>query len=458
MILAATGVLLLGLTFRPVVEGDGVGYYAYLHAVLVSHSLDFANEYSAAIAADTPVYLPLLSTRTATGHLADFFPVGPAILSAPAYLLALGLRPSGEPQYDPLFVEAFGLASLLYGLIGLAICYRLAASIVGGRRAALTGVLGATFATPMVFYMLYEPSYSHTFSVFCVSAFVYVWWTGPPKSSSGWFGLGLLGGLMAMTRFQDGLLIAIVLTDVRRLGWPALLLVPGALLGFAPQLAIDQVQFGAWLPPRPPGQDLDPFHGHYVEVLFSSYSGLFVWTPAAIFAAAGFFLLQDRRIKVACALAFVLETVIIGSAQDSGGAAFGARRFLDLIPFAVVGMAAVAARLGPRLDWPVVGALCAWNLTLVANFEYVAGPGRDPGYAGLLVGQGAALPYVPRLFAKGAVVHDLLLWPLARARFDPIGGVSLLVLEAACLAAAWAGSGWLRAAASARANAPRLSK
>ena len=46
-ILAAIALLLLALTFRPVVEGDGVGYYTYLHAAFVSHSLDFANEYAA---------------------------------------------------------------------------------------------------------------------------------------------------------------------------------------------------------------------------------------------------------------------------------------------------------------------------------------------------------------------------------------------------------------------------
>ena len=453
-ILAVIALLLLALTFRPVIEGDGVGYYAYLHAVLVSHSLDFANEYSAAIASHTPLYLPLVTARTSTGDLADFFPVGPAILSAPAYLVALALRTSGEPQYGSPFVEVFSLASLFYGLIALAICYRLAASIVVSRRAVLIGVLGATFATPLVYYMLTDPSYSHTFSVFCVSAFLYMWWKGPPQTHRGWFGLGLLGGLMAMTRFQDGLLVAIVLIDIRRLRWPALLLVPGVLLGFAPQLAVDQVQFGAWLPQRPAGQALDLLHNNYLGVLLSSHDGLFTWTPAALFAAAGFFFVKDRRMRLACALAFLLETVISGSAPDSGGAAFGARRFLDLIPFAVVGMAAVAARLGSRFDWPVVGALCAWNLTLIANFEYVVGPSGDPGYAGLLAGQAAALAYVPRLFAKGAVVRDLLLWSQAHVHFDPVGGLSLLALEAACLAAALVATRWPRTAASATAGAP----
>ena len=117
-------------------------------------------------------------------------------------------------------------------------------------------------------------------------------------------------------------------------------------------------------------------------------------------------------------------------------------------------MAALAARLGPRFAWPLVGALCAWNLILIANFEYVVGPRHETGYAALLLGQGAALSYVPRLFAKGAVVRDLLLWSQAHTRFDPIGGLTLFALEACCLAVALAAALWCRAPASAQAKAP----
>ncbi|GAC1646173.1 MAG: hypothetical protein PVS3B2_15870 [Candidatus Dormibacteraceae bacterium] len=444
-IVAGLAVLFFAFTFQPVVEGDGVGYYAYLHAVLVSHSLDFTTEYAAAIASHTPLYLPLVSTRTAAGHLANFFSVGPALLAAPAYLVALAMRSSGDPQYGSPFLESFTVASLLYCLIGLAISYRLASSVVINRRSALMGVLAAFFATPLYYYALTDPSYSHTFSVFCVSAFLYAWWKGPPETRKGWFGLGVLGGLMAMGRFQDGLLVALVLIDFRRLRWPALMLLPGLLVGFAPQLVVDQVQFGTWLPQRPAGQALDPFSGRYFEVLFSSRDGLLVWTPLAMVAAAGFIWVKDRRLKIAAVLAFVLEVAVTGAAPDSVGAAFGPRRFLDLIPFAVVGMAALADRLGPRLDWAVVAALGAWNLTLVANFEYVFGLSQDPGHAGLVRQQLPALQYLPRLFAKGAVIRDLLLWRQAHLRFDPLRGVALLALEAACVAAAWSAALWSRA-------------
>lgn len=435
-VFAGAGILFVAVSFRPIIEGDGVGYYSYLHAVLVSHSLDFANEYSSAFASGISVHRALLTAHTTSGQLANYFPIGSAVLSAPAYLVALALNPSGAPQYGSPFVEAFSAASLLYGLVALGICYRLVVSAVGSNRAALAGVAGGLLATPLYYYAFAEPSYSHTFSLFCVSAFLYAWWKGPPTSGWGWLGLGVLGGLMGMTRYQDGLLLAIVLLDFRRLKAQALLLVPGAIIGFAPQLFVDHVEFGGLLPARPVGQDLNPLQGHYLEVLFGSRNGLFIWVPAAALAAVGVGLLRDRRLQAACVVAFILELAVVGAAPDSAGASFGPRRFIELTPFVIVGLAAVVDRIHDRLALIVVGALCLWNLTLVANFEYPLASIGDPGYWQLTAGQLQAVPYLPRLFGKGIVLRELLLSSQAHVRFDIAGAIAMLGVEAACVAAA----------------------
>jgi hypothetical protein len=426
--------MVLALTFRPVIEGDGVGYYSFLHAIFVSHSLGFENEYAAARASGTPLYLPWVTNRE-NGHLTDFFPVGSAVLSSPAYLIALVFRPSGEPQYGAPFVQAFVLSSLLFGLLGLAFCYVISVSVVGDRRAALVGVAAAVFATPLVYYLLSDPSYAHTFSVFAVSAFLYLWWLGPPVSWRGWLALGVLGGIMAMTRFQDGALMLVLLVDVKKLRWPALALIPGVIIGFAPQLLVDQIQFGGWLPQRAPGQTLNPLNARYLEILFGSHEGLFIWTPAALLAGAGLFLIKERRLQLAALLALILEVLIIGSTPDPSGASVGPRRFLELTPFAVVGFAGLAARVRPWVGNAGLVAVTAWNALLLANFEYLMAPG-DPGYRALTVGQIAAVQYLPRLLAKGVVVRDLLLPNQTHGAFAPLAGVTWLALEAVCVAAA----------------------
>lgn len=441
----ALTLLFLAATFKPIVEHDGVNYYAYLHSIVVDHDLDFSDEYQAAEAAHIAVTDVLVSTRLPTGLLANFQPIGSAVLALPFYLVALAFHPKGEPQFGPPFVTAFVIASLFYGLMALALSVRLAAAVTGSAPAAMAAALVAAMVTPFVYYLVYEPSYSHTFSAFAAGAFVLVWWRHPrERSVIGWFMLGLLGGLPALIRFQDGLLAGIALIDVPRARWRALGFLPGVALAFSPQLVVDRVVFGTWLPYRPAAFALEPWPGHYLQVLFASHHGLLIWTPVLAIAAVGIALLPDRRLAVAALYAFCAELAINGAAPDWwGGFSFGMRRFLDLLPFMVVGLAQVVQHLRPRVA-ALAGALfTAWNFLLMANFTYVIRGDRDPGYRGLLAGQLEALRYLERLFVQGAVVRDVVFWRPLHLAFKPAEGLSLLAVMAACmLAALWAAWVW----------------
>src|SRR5204863_6328811 len=119
--------------------------------------------------------------------------------------------------------------------------------------------------------------------------------------------LGFLAGLMTLVRWQDGALAAIALLtpppgrERRRV----LLMLPGALLALAPQLAVDHAIFGTWWPQRPPDQQLQPLGGHQLQALLSSWHGLFAWHPLTLAAAAGFLLVRDRTLRAACVYALV---------------------------------------------------------------------------------------------------------------------------------------------------------
>jgi hypothetical protein len=436
------GLLLLAIAFRPVVEGDGVNYYSYLHSRVVDRDLDFSDEYQAAREAGVPGYATLVESRTPTGLLANFQPAGAALLAMPAYLVALAFQTGARSQYGTALVLAYTTASLFYGLLALALCYRLAREVVGSARGAALGTLVAAGATPYLFYLLWEPSYAHTFSAFAAAAFVLLWWRARDWRSPGaWLGLGVLAGVMAMTRYQDGLLAAIVLLDLRRARWRLIVFAAGALVGFAPQLLVNLALFGTWLPYRPPEFALQLWPGHYLEVLLSSRNGLFTWTPAAIAAVTGYWFVGDRRLRMAAAVALGLELLVEGSAPDWwGGHSFGMRRLLVLLPFAAVGLSALAARLCCRSRLVLAAAvlLVAWNVLLAANFQYVIRSDKDAGYLGLLDGQLGALPFVPRLGGQGGVVRWLVLWAPLRRPFEPAAGLVLLGLEALSLAAALA--------------------
>lgn len=429
-------VVLLALTFKPTIQNDGVGYFAYLHSVVVDHDLDFTNEYAAARAEGVSYYPPLLDRRTATGLLANYFPVGPALISSPAYLVTLAARPSGEPQFLPPFSVMISLVSLLLGLLALVLSYRLAAAVTKPE-AALAGVVGAGAAMSFIYYLLYEPSYSHTFSACAVAAFLYVWWRGRDnRTLVGWIALGLLGGAMGLIRYQDGPLLLIGLLDRPRRWWHLVAFFGAALVAFAPQLAVDGVLFGTWLPARPPGQDLQFFPGHYLEVLFSTHYGLFTWTPIAILAVAGLYFLPHRRLQLAFVYAFVVEVLIGGAAPDwFGGFSFGSRRFVSLMPFFAIGLAAMATRFRPRQIWAALTAFIAWNVVLITNLTFI-NPTGDPGWARLLTGQVKGLAYLPHLVSQGAAGRALLFWPVLHLHFDPIHGLAALLGEVGCVAIA----------------------
>lgn len=409
--------VLLALTFKPVVESDGAYYFAYLHAVVVDHTFNLATELPHVYSIDPRV------------------PIGSAVLSLPAYLVALLIGGASRPVFDSYYTTAFVIASLLYGLLALAISHRMAARVTGSAKAAAIGLAAGALTTPFVYYLLYEPSYSHTFSAFASASFLYTWWRSRDRSVAGWLWLGALGGLMAVVRFQDVALMAIALLDLPRARWRVLLMIPTATLVFTPQLLVDLAQWGTLLPQRSVGKELTPLPGHYIDVLLSSHNGLFVWHPALLGAAVGLATLRDKRLLSAAVIAFVLETAIDGAVPDwPGGFAFGGRRFLALTPFFVVGFAQLALRMRPMVAWAATAAFSVWNVVLMANLTYVVVGDRDPGYLPLLLGQVRALAYVPREFVQGGVVRDLLLWPVLGLPFRPAAGVVLFALEAVCAA------------------------
>src|SRR5438034_10742210 len=100
--LALAGLLfVLALTFKPVIENDGIGYFSYLHTLVVDHDLDFTNEYQAVRAEHVGYYPLLIQSRTSTGMLADYVLVGAAIVWLPVYLIHLVTHPCDQTLFGP---------------------------------------------------------------------------------------------------------------------------------------------------------------------------------------------------------------------------------------------------------------------------------------------------------------------------------------------------------------------
>lgn len=377
---------------------DSVEYFSYLHSILFDGDLDFTNEYRyfQQLNPQAGIEGVLDKRDPATGLPLNVAPVGTALFWSPAYLLAHGstllARALGAPvEADGLsrpYILAVCYASVLYAFAGLLLSYRLCRRFFPPFASALA-VAVVWLATPAFFYSHASPPWSHSVSLFAIALLVYVWYgTRERPTPARFFALGLLGGLAALVREQDVVFLLIpaveVLATWRRgvarpvptlLGRLALL-GTGALLAFAPQLAVYRILGGRFAPNPTVAGKFTWWSPYFFQVLGDPHYGLLVWCPVLIPALAGLFLLgrRDRLLGLALGLSFLAQVYLTGSYLTwMGPGSFGPRRFIAGTVIFTLGLAALLSFLQEK-GWPawalaaLGGLFVAWNLGLIANW------------------------------------------------------------------------------------------
>lgn len=372
---------------------DEIQYFAHLRSAVFDRDLAFANEYRWFVDRDPEAYRRfaggLLELRTPAGQVPNNAPIGTAILWSPFYLaavgaeLALGLG-SDPPGFSKLDLSVVCLASMIYGILGLFLA-EASARRFSSPSAAFVATLLVWFGSNLLFYLYVTPPMSHAPSFFAVALFLWTWlrYGFEPRAA---FVVGLAAGLVASVRWQDVLTVAAPLSapwlagevrDLRALSrWAssAAALALGFALVFAPQVGAWTVINGS---PTPFGVisssgRFSPFAPHLTGVLFSSFHGLFVWTPILVPAFAGLAILakSDGRAR-GMALAVLAQVWFISGYAVAFGHSFGQRLFVGSLPLCAVGLAAAVSRLQQRLPRKVTiaAALAAvwWNLSLVVQ-------------------------------------------------------------------------------------------
>ncbi|HYM51838.1 MAG TPA: glycosyltransferase family 39 protein [Candidatus Limnocylindrales bacterium] len=447
MLAGVAALLLLAFCFRATVRGDGVGYYAYLPALVAHQTYDMAPTFERFLESDVPIEARNLEHRLPNGMTANYKPVGTALLALPFYaathLVMLILPGPQDPTLGAEYQLAFTAASLFYLLIALLLLYRFVRELFGPRPAALA-VAAVTFATPLSAYAFFETGYYHTFSVFVITAFgLLLYRTHGHRRPWQWFAAGALGGLATITHVNEVLFLALVPLEsiwllIRhrwspdRIGGYAAF-AGGAFLGGLPQLITDRVIFGQWLPVAAPNITFDFGHPHLLELLVSTHNGWLPWSPIVVLAVCGLPMAVRRLGWFAAALIVVgLGEILLNASLSDwyGGLGFGARRLTDQTLILAVGLGGVFAWLGARLRaWipaAITAVFIAWNTLLLAQFYYVLGPNLGPSWADFLVtNQLRALAFVPHLFVQGTVVRDAAVgeWAIALGVWLALAGV-----------------------------------
>ena len=413
---------------NPWVHGDGVGYYAYAHALLIHHDLQFETEWKAGNASFTQGRIGsngeiLARQYTVTHHLDNHFTVGPAILWAPfliaVHLIILTLNSLGAhintDGFGRPYLLTMAFATAGYGFCGLLLCFRLSREFVA-ERWAFFAVAGYWFASSLPVYMYLNPSWSHAQTLFSVSLFLWYWHrTRAHRNLPHWIVLGLLGALMVNVYYLNAVWLLIPAFEGLSKYFHTITGSPeprtdnasreslGSLLaahltfvivflaGMLPTFITRKIIYGGYLETGYPGAHewfwTRPVPG---SVWFSSDHGLFSWTPILVLAVVGlvFFLRLDRTLAFYFLTVFAVFSYVLACYVNWDGiSSFGNRFFISIGPAFIIGLAALFDRIARA--WTserkafvraalVVGLFAAWNIGFIFQWGDHLIPVRGP--------------------------------------------------------------------------------
>lgn len=345
--------LLLGRLYKTnsAIGGDAVYYYTSLRSIVIDKDLNFKNEfeyfYNQKSSFTGNRKLPfILAKNPQTKRFPTKYPIGSTIFLFPPFFIThiillllqgLGMRIATD-GYNIIYQASAAIGSLFYAGFGLLLIYRLGKKIFNSKIAFLA-TLAVWLTTPLIYYMTMEPLTSQPLSFFCVSTFIYIWYTTRNnRKLYQWILLGITGGLMSIVRYQDSLFLFILIIDSFRKFWPNLfkillfIIAAGSIISI--QLCINNYLFGS------------PFNKGVYEAgfpnltspkilytLFSFERGLFVWSPILIFALTGLYWFSKKFKFVGSLLlaSVLLQVYVVSSwADPSQGDSFGNRILLNL--------------------------------------------------------------------------------------------------------------------------------
>ncbi len=336
---------------------DGFYYYSYVQSFWKDFDLHFENDYEKL----GILHRPSLDQPLETGYRRNIFSVGPAIFWTPFFLLGeLSGRMAAWSGVDvnlqgngPFHWNAVAIGSLFYGFLAVLLIQSLLRRYFS-TPIAFAGALLTWLATQLHWYMVYQPWMAHALGTFTVALFIWFW--DRSRLRRGFkdaFLLGLIGGLMACVRWQNGLILFLPFFDWLYCLWrrdrevlvAGTVLLAGFFIGLAPQLIAWKIIYGHlffFVPPHG-ATFVDYSRPFPIELLFSSRHGLLTWTPILWLGFLGLIPLLRKRLTTVWMMTFclVLITYLNMSVAEWWSAnSFSNRRFDGALPILAFGIAA----------------------------------------------------------------------------------------------------------------------
>ena len=331
---------------------DGQGDFSYLPSlvfdlpsIFFDGDIDFYNEF-------VRMRIPVPLAVTDTGYISNIWSFGSAFLWTPFYLVAKLFGPEGANPYGSWFWQWVNFGSFFYGGVTFLLLVKILKKINHGLPAAAVAAL-AFFGTPMFFYTFVISSTAHGVSAFAATLLVWYWLYSREsyKTKSRYALLGLIAGVTAMTRPQEALFIAPVITELvfryfkkelppKKIISSLAVFAAFFVAGFSPQMFLWKFIYGSFFA-APSGFNLSLSYFKPLAVLFSPYHGIALWTPVILVSFAGLILGCVRRpqvyagLLVAVAGQFFVNACCVAYWE---GYSFGLRQMTSSLPVIAMGM------------------------------------------------------------------------------------------------------------------------
>jgi hypothetical protein len=335
--------------YDKMIGSDGKGYYAYLPAIFIHHSFDYAfvedYEHKYHQSGDN-----FFDFRIAVdGKTVNKYFPGVAILWLPFFILAhlFCLLSSFAPDgYSLPYQISIGLAAIFYLWLGLKILRLILQRFQITEEIIFITVCVLFFGTNLYYYTIEEPSFTHVYSFALINIFVLALFKNLEKFRSKWlFILAISLALIVIIRPINGLIILIIpfvagsvkesrkyITEIfrnrKKLVFPIL---AGLLIMFIVP-GLWKIQSGRWLLYTYGSEGFDFLKPHFFEVLFSFQNGWFVYTPIAFVSFFGIIpLFKHNRFNASWLMIFLSLVIYLISCWSVWwyGEAFGFRPLIE---------------------------------------------------------------------------------------------------------------------------------
>ena len=385
-----------------IIRSDGYGYYAYLTSIFIDGNFSFKTAIEMAPYGHTMDAIGL-HTLDSTGKILNKYTVGVAILELPFFIIAhlysfiFGFDMLG---YSEPYQYSIAISSVFYALLGNLFLYR-TLLLFSDKTIALITMTSVVLATSLYHYSTYDASFSHIYSYFLVSVFVYNVFTIDFRSSNLKFlFLGVILGLIIITRVPNiivGFLLFYILSKYiskhkskndkfccyQNMIKKLFVLMLGTFIVVSLQLLYWHHVSGQIFVNSYVGESFNFLSPEILNYLFSIRKGLFFWSPILLLSIIGLVALCTQRRE--CLLTwllggvFLLHTYIASSWWSwYFGGSFGNRVIVDILPILGIPLAICLNLLKEKLSITIVALIILFFVFLNINFMYSYWKGYIP--------------------------------------------------------------------------------